>query len=232
MGKTSLVTTWMAALASQGWRGAERVFDWTFYSQGTSDQRNASADTFIAAALRAFGDPDPTQGSPWERGERLARLVRKLRCLLVLDGLEPLQYPPGPMRGKLKDPGVEALLKGLVASNDGLCIVTTREKLTDIEQHYGRAASPAPASVPTAHRAISRKPGTSLSAGPCRSSWPTSTFVAPASYSARARAPGSPPSTTWPRPAASSRSTATGAARKSWKTPKPPSSQHLHQSHR
>ena len=54
MGKTSLVTTWMAALANQGWRGAERVFDWTFYSQGTSDQRNASADTFIAAALRTL----------------------------------------------------------------------------------------------------------------------------------------------------------------------------------
>jgi hypothetical protein len=140
MGKTSLVTTWMAALASQGWRGAERVFDWTFYSQGTSVERNASADTFIAAALRAFGDPDPTLGSPWERGERLARLVGKVRCLLVLDGLEPLQYPPGTMAGKLKDPGVEALLKGLVADNKGLCIVTTREKVTDIQQHYGRAA--------------------------------------------------------------------------------------------
>jgi nucleoside phosphorylase/tetratricopeptide (TPR) repeat protein len=140
MGKTSLVTTWMATLAKQGWRGAERVFDWTFYSQGTSDQRNASADTFIAASLRAFGDPDPTKGSPWERGERLARLVGKVRCLLVLDGLEPLQYPPGPMQGKLKDPGVEALLKGLVAQNHGLCIVTTREEVTDIQQHYGRAA--------------------------------------------------------------------------------------------
>jgi tetratricopeptide (TPR) repeat protein len=140
MGKTSLVTTWMAALASQGWRGAKRVFDWTFYSQGTSDQRNASADTFIAAALRAFGDPDPTKGSPWERGERLAHLVGKLRCLLVLDGLDPLQYPPGPMEGKLKDPGVEALLKGLVAVNNGLCIVTTREKVTDIQQHDGGAA--------------------------------------------------------------------------------------------
>ena len=80
MGKTSLVTNWMAALAKQGWRGAERVFDWTFYSQGTSDQRNASADTFIAAALRAFGDPDPTQGSPWEHGERLAHPTVPTAC--------------------------------------------------------------------------------------------------------------------------------------------------------
>lgn len=140
MGKTSLVASWMAELALKNWRGAERVFDWSFYSQGTNDQRAASADTFIAAALQAFGDPDPTLGSAWDRGARLAGLVGKVRCLLVLDGLEPLQYPPGPMEGKLKDGAIEALLKGLAAQNAGLCIVTTREKVPDIQQHYGRTA--------------------------------------------------------------------------------------------
>jgi hypothetical protein len=140
MGKTSLVATWMAELAMKNWRGAERVFDWSFYSQGTSDQGNASAEVFIAAALEALGDPDPTLGSPWERGARLAGLVGKVRCLLVLDGLEPLQYPPGPMHGKLKDAAIEALLKGLAAQNAGLCIVTTREKVPDIQQHYARTA--------------------------------------------------------------------------------------------
>jgi hypothetical protein len=140
MGKTSLVASWMAELAMKNWRGAERVFDWSFYSQGTSDQRNASADVFIAAALKDFGDPDPTLGSPWDRGARLAGLVGKARCLLVLDGLEPLQYPPGPMHGKLKDAAIEALLKGLSQQNDGLCVVTTRERVPDIQQHYGRTA--------------------------------------------------------------------------------------------
>ncbi len=140
MGKTSLVATWMAELAMKDWRGAERVFDWSFYSQGTDDQRNASADVFIANALEAFGDPDPTLGSAWERGARLASLVGKVRCLLVLDGLEPLQHPPGVMQGKLKDDAIAALLKGLSAQNAGLCVVTTREKIPDIQQHYGRTA--------------------------------------------------------------------------------------------
>ncbi len=144
MGKTSLVATWMAELALKNWRGAECVFDWSFYSQGTNDQRAASADIFIAIALAAFGDKDPTQGSAWDRGTRLARLVGKQRCLLVLDGLEPLQYPPGPMEGKLKDPAIEALLKGLAAQNAGLCVVTTREKVPDIQQHYGRTADDIP----------------------------------------------------------------------------------------
>lgn len=117
------------------------MFDWSFYSQGTSDQRVASADDFIVAALAAFGDPDPTQGTISDRGARLAHLVGRTRCLLVLDGLEPLQYPPGPIfGGKFKDAGMEALLKGLVAQNAGLCVVTTREKVTDIQQHYGRSA--------------------------------------------------------------------------------------------
>jgi tetratricopeptide (TPR) repeat protein len=144
MGKTSLVATWMAELAMKKWRGAEHVFDWSFYSQGTNDQSNASADVFIANALKAFGDPDPKLGSAWERGARLASLVGKVRCLLVLDGVEPLQYPPGVMQGKLKDAAIEALLKGLSAQNAGLCVVTTREKIPDIQQHYGRTADDFP----------------------------------------------------------------------------------------
>jgi hypothetical protein len=140
MGKTALVASWMAELALKNWRGAERVFDWSFYSQGASDQRAASADAFMVAALTAFGDDDPLFGSAWDRGARLARLVGQVRCLLVLDGLEPLQYPPGPMQGKLKDPAIEALLKGLAAHNAGLCVVTTREKIPGIRQHYGRSA--------------------------------------------------------------------------------------------
>ena len=144
MGKTSLVATWMAELALKDWRRAERVFDWSFYSQGTREQGGASAETFIAEALRTFGDPDPTLGSPWGRGARLVQLVGKVRCLLVLDGLEPLQHPPGPMAGKLKDPGIEALLKGLAARNTGLCVVTTREKVDDIKRHYGRTADDFP----------------------------------------------------------------------------------------
>jgi hypothetical protein len=140
MGKTSLVAAWMAELALKDWRGAGRVFDWSFYSQGTREQGGASAETFFNAAFAWFGIVGEMPRDPWERGSRLAQLMEKERCLLVLDGLEPLQYPPGPMAGKLKDPGIESLLKGLTAHNEGLCVVTTREKVVDIQQHYGRTA--------------------------------------------------------------------------------------------
>jgi NACHT domain-containing protein len=139
-GKTSLVASWMAELAMKDWRGAEWVFDWSFYSQGTRDQSTASAETFIHAALGFFGDADPNLGGPEERGARLAKLAGARRGLLVLDGLEPLQYPPGPMHGQLTDRGMAALLRGLAGRNDGLCVVTTREKVDEVKQHYGKSA--------------------------------------------------------------------------------------------
>jgi tetratricopeptide (TPR) repeat protein len=133
VGKSALVARWMDRMAADGWRGAARVLDWSFYSQGSKDQ-NTSAEPFIDYALHFFGDPDPTAGSLHDRGARLAHLIRKERSLLVLDGVEPLQYPPGrpEIEGRLKDPGLNALLKGLAASNPGLCVVTTRERIADL----------------------------------------------------------------------------------------------------
>jgi len=139
-GKTSLVASWMAELAMKDWRGAEFVFDWSFYSQGTKAQSTATAEACIVSALEFFGDAAPNVGGPEERGSRLARLVGSTRGLLVLDGLEPLQYPPGPMHGQLTDQGMAALLRGLVGRNAGLCVVTTREKVDEIKQHYGKSA--------------------------------------------------------------------------------------------
>lgn len=145
VGKTSLVAHWVQQrFAAKDWPGVERYFDWSFYSQGTGESRQTSSDLFISRALTFFGDADPTVGGPWERGERLARLVRKRRSLLVLDGIEPLQYPegdPSGQGGNLKDEGLAALLQGLAADNPGLCVVTTRESLANLHV-YNDSTSP------------------------------------------------------------------------------------------
>jgi tetratricopeptide (TPR) repeat protein len=131
VGKSALVNHWLGQMDKDHYRGAERVWAWSFYSQGSSGQAQ-SAEEFFREALAEFGDPDPGAGSPFQRGERLAKLVRQLRSLLILDGLEPLQHPPGPLGGRLKDPGLVALLKNLAASNPGLCVVTTRETVAEL----------------------------------------------------------------------------------------------------
>ncbi|MCC9002949.1 MAG: hypothetical protein LM549_10065 [Candidatus Competibacter sp.] len=137
-GKTSLVAHWAVKLSAQNWPGCAAAFAWSFYDQGTHDQSAASSDVFLKEALTFFGD-DRDQAfaaSPagaFEKGQRLARIVGERKSLLILDGLEPLQYAPtSPTPGELRDQGLVALLKGLAQYNRGLCLVTTRCMLPDL----------------------------------------------------------------------------------------------------
>ena len=131
VGKSALINHWLGAMAAQHYRAAELVFGWSFYRQGTSGS-TSSADEFLEAALIWFGDPDPRVGTPWEKGERLAKLVAQRRTLLVLDGLEPLQNPPGPQEGRLREPSLQAFLRELAAFNAGLCVISTRLPVGDL----------------------------------------------------------------------------------------------------
>jgi tetratricopeptide (TPR) repeat protein len=132
VGKSTLVNKWLEQMAADGYRGARRVYAWSFYSQG-SGERVASDDLFIAEALTWFGDPDPTQGSPWDKGQRLAELIRQEKTLLLLDGLEPLQSGLDYERGKVKDPALATLLAELARHNPGLCVITTQQAVADLE---------------------------------------------------------------------------------------------------
>jgi tetratricopeptide (TPR) repeat protein len=138
VGKTALVNRWLLDMEQDRFRGAERVFGWSFYSQGAAEGKQASADRFLADALRWFGDPTPDEGDPMDKGKRLARLIKGQRTLLVLDGVEPLQYPPGAMEGRLKDQGLSVVLKDLAMQNPGLCVITTRLKVDDLQHCFGR----------------------------------------------------------------------------------------------
>jgi predicted ATPase len=139
VGKSTLVNHWLRRMAAEQYRYAELVFGWSFYRQGTSGD-TSSADEFLDAALTWFGDPDPRIGTAWEKGERLAKLVGHRRTLLVLDGLEPLQNPPGPQEGRVREPSLQALLRELAAFNTGLCVMTTRMPVADIADHEGSSA--------------------------------------------------------------------------------------------
>jgi hypothetical protein len=49
VGKSALVNKWLAEMRDDGWRGADQVYAWSFYSQGTD--RLGSSDEFFAEAL-------------------------------------------------------------------------------------------------------------------------------------------------------------------------------------
>jgi tetratricopeptide (TPR) repeat protein len=139
VGKSTLINSWLRRLAAEHYRSAELIFGWSFYRQGSSGD-SSSADEFLNAALTWFGDPDPQIGTAWEKGERLAKLISDRRTLLVLDGMEPLQNPPGPQEGRLREPSLQALLRQLSAFNLGLCVITTRIPVADVADHERTSA--------------------------------------------------------------------------------------------
>lgn len=134
-GKTAVVNYFVQAMRAAAWRGAERVFAWSFHSQGSVETLRSSTEEFFASAFSFFsGGSEPPPPSPHDKGSRLASLVRQSRALLVLDGLEPLQQAAGARApfGAIKDAGIRALLYGLRDASTGLAIITTRIKLPDL----------------------------------------------------------------------------------------------------
>ncbi|HKR04442.1 MAG TPA: ATP-binding protein, partial [Bacteroidia bacterium] len=134
VGKSALVNRWLSDMKTDNFRGAKRVLAWSFYSQGTGE-RVTSADRFIDFSLQWFGDPNPNEGSAYDKGKRLAKLINRQPTLLILDGLEPLQIYNQVEKGKLKDPALASLLRMLAIGNNGLCMITTRLQVTGLERY-------------------------------------------------------------------------------------------------
>jgi len=137
MGKSSLVNSWLSRLDQKGYCGARRVYAWSFYWQSAGSEIRSSGDYFIEHALGWFGDESPAEGTPWDKALRLANLVRAQRTLLILDGLEPLQLPPGPKHGLVENPAVALLVKELASENNGLCVITSRLPVADLAAFEG-----------------------------------------------------------------------------------------------
>ena len=62
----------------------------------------------------------------------MAKLLIEHKCLLVLDGLEPLQHGGAGFNGQLKDRAMKRLLQTLEQQHTSLCIITTRINVHDI----------------------------------------------------------------------------------------------------
>ena len=134
VGKSALVNHWLRDLRDRDYLGAQRILAWSFYSQGTKENLVA-ADVFVRFALDWLGDNEPLPTNPAAQGARLAALIRRHRMLLVLDGLEPLQYPETApdVGGTLTDSSIATLLRELAAPGwEGLCLITTRVPVAGI----------------------------------------------------------------------------------------------------
>jgi nucleoside phosphorylase/tetratricopeptide (TPR) repeat protein len=137
VGKTTLVWNWWLHHCRRAPNTVLRK--WSFYRQGTGEHQEA-ANAFVGYALRTWYGIEPPASS-WQQGECLAQHIRQEGGLVLLDGLEPLQFqdPRDPLFGSFKDAAMVALLQELAAStNAGLCICTSRVRLRDLNNYDGQ----------------------------------------------------------------------------------------------
>jgi tetratricopeptide (TPR) repeat protein len=159
-GKTALVRFWLARAAPRFF-GATRVLGWSFAGQGRAVAAGevpdtGTSDAFFRRACEVFG---LRIRSPVGAGRRVARAVADGRHLLILDGLEVFQYPPGhPQAGRFTDNEIGELLGWLAANDhDTLCLATTRTTPTSLTGAAGRSAvlvALPPVSPATAHQVL------------------------------------------------------------------------------
>jgi hypothetical protein len=121
VGKTALVNKWLLAMGEDHYRGAERVYGWSFYSQGAAEGKQASADQFTDAALRWLSG----SGAPCWSWMAWSRCRPRPRS------------KPGVC---LKDPALSCLLRALARHNPGLVALTTRLAVDDLKDFAGTSA--------------------------------------------------------------------------------------------
>lgn len=126
-GKTKLLRHWLDRTAD-----IPVLLAWSFYSQGSSEDKQTSATPFFSHVFEKLGSTREQFASEEDKGDHLAELLRGKRYVLMLDGLEPLQHGGVAMRGELKDKAIRQLLRQLARHPCGLCIITTRIALHDL----------------------------------------------------------------------------------------------------
>lgn len=141
-GKSALVNEWIKRLQVDKYRGAEAVLGWSFYSQG-SKERATSAEEFLNWTLDKLGIAVATTSAS-AKGEAIAEAMAERLVLLVLDGVEPLQYGLDKQQGELKDAGLRALLRRFASTppgqTHGLIVLTSRLSVKDIARWQNDAA--------------------------------------------------------------------------------------------
>jgi hypothetical protein len=140
IGKSTIVWRWIQDIVN--FRSSVDkdcgIFAWSFYDQGRHEYF-PNSDDFLLEAGQHFGlSPNPT--NMIDHATRIAEVFAVRGGILILDGLEPLQYSPIKYDGALKDPALIAFFKQLFAQpsphdNSALpnrmLVVTTRFRMGD-----------------------------------------------------------------------------------------------------
>jgi tetratricopeptide (TPR) repeat protein len=136
VGKSSIVIHWLNSVLAGDPTRVPRIFAWSFYSQGNPN-KPVGPDEFLSEAWNWFKVEKP-RGTESANAKHLAEAIASEPSILILDGLEPLQHPPGHDEGRLRDEArtLHSLLLELARiPHRSLCVITTRLEVSDLRPH-------------------------------------------------------------------------------------------------
>jgi len=136
VGKSALIFEWLQRMQPKKYHDVEKVFAWSFYSQGSHDTQNSSID-FFQKALPFFGHTGEFPKDDTAKGRALAKCLRNHSFILILDGLEPLQHPAHILDGELKDTALRAFLDDVhyhgLEKSPSLIVISSRQPLAELD---------------------------------------------------------------------------------------------------
>ncbi|WP_322769033.1 MULTISPECIES: tetratricopeptide repeat-containing serine protease family protein [unclassified Frankia] len=130
-GKTSLARRWVDRLltAGPGPDSPVGVFWWSFVDRD-------SADEFLDAAVEFMSSGRISSEEIAERGSRAAfaaSLLRVGRYLIILDGMEVMQYQTGDQYGSITSPELREFLNYVATpGHQSFCVITSRAPVLDL----------------------------------------------------------------------------------------------------
>lgn len=138
VGKTALVYEWLNRLSCRQ-TDVERIFGWSFYDP-ESHTVSSTSEAFSKNVFRFFEDDGIALRTHDARACRIFDQLRRSSTILVLDGVEPLQYSndvPDYKKGEFVDRLISALLRLVARDPDDwtgrMVLVTSRLPLRDVK---------------------------------------------------------------------------------------------------
>ncbi len=138
VGKTTLVSRWRTYFVENEEKSiGVNVFDWTFHRQGGLDSKPYTSEDFMDCALNWFQVCYRKDSSPIEKGQMLAKAVQQSKVLFILDGVESVQDTKENTDSLIMDDAVRIFICSLAEYNPGLCVITTRKHITELNKYEG-----------------------------------------------------------------------------------------------
>jgi TIR domain len=132
-GKTTVAEKWIADNLDSF--NAD-VYAYSFYNQALESRESLDSTRFLDDAFKAFF-PEEADRLPSKNEEKLRRLMARLKeraCVILLDGLEPMQVQrSGKEHGQIRDDYLKRFLQGFAQTRTpGILIITSRVRITDL----------------------------------------------------------------------------------------------------